>query len=129
MNRDNYKPVANISARNSPSVLRYKQYRRCSEHQADFGATPRIACKCTQTCFHEIEKCSRSMADTISPQTASNSFSYRNVSACNRCRLRKNRCDQQLPACSSCEKAGVRCVGYDPITKRDTTQLCVLLGG
>ncbi|KAI9811048.1 MAG: Fungal specific transcription factor [Pycnora praestabilis] len=46
------------------------------------------------------------------------SSSFRNVSACNRCRLRKNRCDQQLPACQSCSKAGVKCVGYDPITKR-----------
>jgi hypothetical protein len=45
--------------------------------------------------------------------------SFRNVSACNRCRLRKNRCDQRLPRCQSCEKAGVRCVGYDPITKRE----------
>ncbi|OOF90434.1 hypothetical protein ASPCADRAFT_211996 [Aspergillus carbonarius ITEM 5010] len=49
----------------------------------------------------------------------SNSSSFRNVSACNRCRLRKNRCDQRLPRCQSCEKAGVRCVGYDPITKRE----------
>lgn len=45
--------------------------------------------------------------------------SFRNVSACNRCRLRKNRCDQRLPACASCEKAHVKCVGYDPITKRE----------
>jgi hypothetical protein len=45
--------------------------------------------------------------------------SFRNVSACNRCRLRKNRCDQNLPACSSCEKAKVKCVGFDPITKRE----------
>ncbi len=44
---------------------------------------------------------------------------FRNVSACNRCRLRKNRCDQRLPSCASCEKAGVDCVGYDPITKRE----------
>lgn len=44
---------------------------------------------------------------------------FRNVSACNRCRVRKNRCDQQLPACSACTKAHVRCVGYDPITKRE----------
>lgn len=47
------------------------------------------------------------------------SSSFRNVSACNRCRLRKNRCDQSLPACSPCEKAGVKCVGFDPITKRE----------
>ncbi|KAH8820098.1 fungal-specific transcription factor domain-containing protein [Xylogone sp. PMI_703] len=47
------------------------------------------------------------------------SSSFRNVSACNRCRLRKNRCDQRLPSCASCDKAGVKCVGYDPITKRE----------
>ncbi|KAK4197231.1 fungal-specific transcription factor domain-containing protein [Triangularia verruculosa] len=47
------------------------------------------------------------------------SSNFRNVSACNRCRLRKNRCDQRLPSCASCEKAGVACVGYDPITKRE----------
>lgn len=47
------------------------------------------------------------------------SSNFRNVSACNRCRLRKNRCDQKLPSCASCDKAGVACVGYDPITKRE----------
>ncbi|KAK7956207.1 c6 zinc finger domain containing protein [Apiospora aurea] len=47
------------------------------------------------------------------------SSNFRNVSACNRCRLRKNRCDQKLPSCASCEKARVPCVGYDPITKRE----------
>ncbi|KAK4126178.1 hypothetical protein N657DRAFT_614675 [Parathielavia appendiculata] len=47
------------------------------------------------------------------------SSSFRNVSACNRCRLRKNRCDQKLPSCASCEKANVPCVGYDPISKRE----------
>ncbi|KAK5069803.1 hypothetical protein LTR64_008014 [Lithohypha guttulata] len=54
------------------------------------------------------------------PTNAANATSaFRNVSACNRCRVRKNRCDQQLPACSACTKANVRCVGYDPITKRE----------
>ncbi|CAK7233571.1 hypothetical protein SBRCBS47491_008656 [Sporothrix bragantina] len=50
---------------------------------------------------------------------ANQSSNFRNVSACNRCRLRKNRCDQRLPSCVSCEKAGVACVGYDPITKKE----------
>lgn len=50
---------------------------------------------------------------------ASAASTFRNVSACNRCRLRKNRCDQKLPACTSCEKARVRCVGYDPVSKRE----------
>ena len=53
------------------------------------------------------------------PANSGPSSSFRNVSACNRCRLRKNRCDQNLPACTSCEKAGVKCVGFDPITKRE----------
>ncbi|KAJ5682731.1 hypothetical protein N7462_005896 [Penicillium macrosclerotiorum] len=56
---------------------------------------------------------------TATAASSSSSSSFRNVSACNRCRLRKNRCDQRLPRCQSCEKAGVRCVGYDPITKRE----------
>ena len=43
---------------------------------------------------------------------------FRNVSACNRCRTRKNRCDQKLPRCSGCEKANVECVGFDPVSKR-----------
>jgi hypothetical protein len=47
------------------------------------------------------------------------SSNFRNVSACNRCRLRKNRCDQKLPSCASCNKVGVSCVGYDPITKKE----------
>lgn len=50
---------------------------------------------------------------------------FRNVSACNRCRFRKNRCDQKLPACASCEKAGIACVGYDPITKKVIPRRCV----
>jgi hypothetical protein len=55
-------------------------------------------------------------ASSVSNSSAS---SFRNVSACNRCRLRKNRCDQRLPSCASCDKASVKCVGYDPITKRE----------
>jgi hypothetical protein len=53
------------------------------------------------------------------------SSNFRNVSACNRCRLRKNRCDQKLPSCASCAKAGVACVGYDPITKKEIPRRCV----
>jgi hypothetical protein len=58
---------------------------------------------------------------------AGQSSSFRNVSACNRCRLRKNRCDQRLPSCASCEKASVKCVGYDPITKREIPRRWVYL--
>ncbi|WEW54875.1 hypothetical protein PRK78_000301 [Emydomyces testavorans] len=54
------------------------------------------------------------------PRNSSAIFpSFRSVSACNRCRIRKNRCDQRLPRCNLCEKAGVHCVGFDPITKHE----------
>ncbi|KAL0944381.1 fungal specific transcription factor [Colletotrichum truncatum] len=61
---------------------------------------------------------STSLADKTGGKPGQSS-NFRNVSACNRCRLRKNRCDQKLPSCASCAKAGVACVGYDPITKKE----------
>ncbi|KAF9730968.1 hypothetical protein PMIN02_008892 [Paraphaeosphaeria minitans] len=36
-----------------------------------------------------------------------------NVTACVRCKARKQRCDQLLPACGNCERSGVECVGHD----------------
>ena len=72
----------------------------------------------------EDSSTNQTLQDTVrtsSPphSTASATSAFRNVSACNRCRIRKNRCDQRLPACSTCEKAHQRCVGYDPTTKRE----------
>ncbi|KAL6709009.1 hypothetical protein ACN47E_002136 [Coniothyrium glycines] len=66
-----------------------------------------------------VKPASPTAAAASASASASASSSFRNVSACNRCRLRKNRCDQRLPSCASCDKAGVKCVGYDPITKRE----------
>ena len=68
---------------------------------------------------HEATAKPASPTTAASTTASSSSSSFRNVSACNRCRLRKNRCDQRLPSCASCDKAGVKCVGYDPITKRE----------
>lgn len=50
--------------------------------------------------------------------TENSTSNFRNVSACNRCRTRKNRCDQKLPSCTGCEKARIKCVGFDPVSKR-----------
>lgn len=36
--------------------------------------------------------------------------------ACERCRTRKNKCDGQLPTCSTCKKAGAECVVLDRLT-------------
>ncbi|PHH53001.1 Positive regulator of purine utilization [Ceratocystis fimbriata CBS 114723] len=65
---------------------------------------------------HHASKPSQS---SVTANNTSASSNFRNVSACNRCRLRKNRCDQRLPSCASCAKASVACVGYDPITKME----------
>lgn len=43
----------------------------------------------------------------------------RSIAACNRCRARKTRCDQQFPSCSACLKAQVHCVGIDAATGRE----------
>ena len=58
-------------------------------------------------------------SSTTTTTTTTTTSSFRNISACNRCRLRKNRCDQNLPACSACAKAHQQCVGFDPLTKRE----------
>lgn len=87
-----------------------KRARLSADEPYSFQETPSLSSSAT------------SISATSAPHNNSNanaSSSFRNVSACNRCRLRKNRCDQNLPACTSCEKAGVKCVGFDPITKRE----------
>lgn len=56
--------------------------------------------------------------DSIAASAANSTTNFRNVSACNRCRTRKGRCDLKLPRCTGCEKARVKCVGFDPVSKR-----------
>lgn len=51
--------------------------------------------------------------------TRSVDLNFRSLSTCNRCRIRKHRCDQRLPICANCEKVGAPCVGYDPVTKKE----------
>lgn len=43
----------------------------------------------------------------------------RSISACQRCRIKKIKCDQNFPRCAKCEKAGVDCVGLDSVTRRE----------
>ncbi|KAK6462554.1 fungal-specific transcription factor domain-containing protein, partial [Scheffersomyces coipomensis] len=43
----------------------------------------------------------------------------RSISACQRCRAKKIKCDQRFPKCSKCEKHGVECIGLDPLTGRE----------
>lgn len=50
----------------------------------------------------------------------------RPMSACKRCRRKKIKCDQRFPNCSRCEKAGVECIGLDPVLGRDIPRSYVL---
>lgn len=43
----------------------------------------------------------------------------RSISACQRCRTRKTRCDQKFPSCTACLRAKVECVGIDAATGRE----------
>ncbi|KAK6456930.1 fungal-specific transcription factor domain-containing protein, partial [Scheffersomyces xylosifermentans] len=43
----------------------------------------------------------------------------RSISACQRCRQKKVKCDQRFPKCSKCDKYGVECIGLDPMTGRE----------
>lgn len=43
----------------------------------------------------------------------------RSIAACQRCRLKKIKCDQTFPLCSKCLKGGFECVGIDPATGRE----------
>ncbi|ODV67959.1 hypothetical protein HYPBUDRAFT_148254 [Hyphopichia burtonii NRRL Y-1933] len=43
----------------------------------------------------------------------------RSISLCKRCRRKKVKCSPNFPACENCEKAGVECIGIDPISGRE----------
>ncbi|KUJ12403.1 uncharacterized protein LY89DRAFT_785771 [Mollisia scopiformis] len=43
---------------------------------------------------------------------------HRTQIACQRCRLRKNKCDGKIPSCTTCEKAGTPCTVVDRLTYR-----------
>lgn len=43
----------------------------------------------------------------------------RSIAACQRCRVKKIKCDQNFPKCTKCAKAGHECVGIDPSTGRE----------
>lgn len=49
----------------------------------------------------------------------------RSIAACQRCRIKKVKCDQNFPKCAKCERAGLECVGIDPATGREVPRLYV----
>ncbi|KAM0428019.1 hypothetical protein ACHAQK_011829 [Fusarium lateritium] len=51
--------------------------------------------------------------DTATSNRKRSSVRRANVTACQRCKSRKQRCDQNISACSSCARAGVPCISID----------------
>ncbi|KIX95459.1 uncharacterized protein Z520_08976 [Fonsecaea multimorphosa CBS 102226] len=41
------------------------------------------------------------------------------MQACDRCHLRKTRCDRRIPRCTACEKAGAQCLHVDKLRSRN----------
>jgi hypothetical protein len=50
----------------------------------------------------------------------------RTIAACQRCRQKKTKCDQQFPSCARCLKANIPCVGLDPATGRQIPRSYVI---
>lgn len=50
----------------------------------------------------------------------------RSISACQRCRVKKIKCDQNFPKCTKCDKADVDCVGLDSVTGREVPRSYVM---
>lgn len=50
----------------------------------------------------------------------------RSISACQRCRIKKIKCDHHFPKCLKCEKIGVECIGLDPATGREVPRSYVI---
>lgn len=50
----------------------------------------------------------------------------RSISACQRCRAKKIKCDQSFPKCLKCSKAGADCIGLDPATGREVPRSYVI---
>lgn len=47
------------------------------------------------------------------------------ITACMRCRQKKVKCDRKFPKCSSCDKIGLDCVIWDPITGKQMSRVTV----
>lgn len=99
----------------SPGISGIKRSRSPDET----AALPVLSSSQRPPAGQSASKAASAMSTSGQTTTSVPASSFRNVSACNRCRLRKNRCDQRLPRCQTCEKADAKCVGFDPITKRE----------
>lgn len=48
------------------------------------------------------------------------------IPTCQRCKLKKIKCDENSPQCSNCQRTGGDCTVYDPILKREVSRVHTL---
>ena len=48
------------------------------------------------------------------------------IPACQRCKIKKIKCDQNFPKCAKCARIGTECMVYDPIVKREVSRIYML---
>ncbi|KAK6528015.1 Fungal specific transcription factor [Arthrobotrys megalospora] len=85
--------------------------------QPQFGLPTTAAAQTAASPTHIRSKSTVPSATSLTQVTTGNIS--RSISACNRCRSRKTKCDQLFPACTACAKANVECVGVDAATGRE----------
>jgi len=61
-----------------------------------------------------------------SPSLSQISRVSRSISACQRCRVKKIKCDQNFPKCTKCAKANADCIGLDSVTGREVPRSYVM---
>ncbi|WVQ73386.1 hypothetical protein IAR50_002957 [Cryptococcus sp. DSM 104548] len=82
----------------------------------DSGSKPPLPRKQSTASARASQPPTPSTSDTQSYKVA------RAISSCTRCRTRKQKCDGKLPACTSCDRAGVECIGFDAVSKTNISR-------
>lgn len=77
------------------------------------GWSPHQSSSSLGTPFNRSRSASLSTPTGQTPSASSGITKKKVVTACQRCRTRKIRCDGVLPSCKSCVKANVECIEVD----------------
>ncbi|CAN3367554.1 pyrimidine pathway regulatory protein 1 [Diutina catenulata] len=64
----------------------------------------------------------RSADDANGDEPVSKDAAVTKIPACQRCRVKKIKCDQNFPKCSKCAKIGAECIVFDPVVGREVSR-------
>ena len=68
----------------------------------------------------------RSADDANGDEPVSKDAAVTKIPACQRCRVKKIKCDQNFPKCLKCAKIGAECIVFDPVVGREVLRLYTL---